>query len=86
MTAAGNKHSFLSARYKRIMTRRGYSRALVALAGTILETCWHLLSTNESYHDHGADYYTRRRPAPPSKRPAEGQRSNLHRHRGDECP
>jgi transposase len=37
MTAARQKKSFLSARYRRIRARRGHSRALVALARTILE-------------------------------------------------
>jgi len=56
MTAARQKRSFLSARYKRVRARRGHSRALVALARTILELCWHLLTTDEPYHDRGADY------------------------------
>jgi transposase len=37
--AARTKGTFLSARYKRIMTRRGHRRALVAVARTILQTC-----------------------------------------------
>ena len=57
MAAARTKRSFLAARYKRILSRRGHQRALVALARTILETCWHLLSTGQSYRDLGADCY-----------------------------
>ena len=62
MTAARQKKSFLAARYKRVRARRGHSRALVALARTILELCWHLLTTDQPYRDRGADYYDRRRP------------------------
>ena len=62
ISAARTKRSFLAARYKRIMSRRGHQRALVALARTILETCWHLLSTGQPYRDLGADYYAKRRP------------------------
>ena len=36
-------------------------RALVALARTILELCWHLLTTDQPYRDRGADYYDKRR-------------------------
>ena len=46
MTAARNKTSFLSARYRRVRARRGHSRALVALERTVLELCWHLLTTD----------------------------------------
>ena len=62
MSVTRSKHTFLAARYKRIMARRGHRRALVAIARTLLETCWHLLVTRQPYHDLGADYYTRRRP------------------------
>jgi hypothetical protein len=58
MTAARQKTSFFSARYKRVRARRGHRRALVALAPTILELCWHLLTTDQPYHDH----YDKRRP------------------------
>ena len=58
MTAARQKKSFFSARYKRVRARRGHRRALVALAPTILELCWHLLTTDQPYHDH----YDKRRP------------------------
>ncbi len=34
----------------------------VALSRTILELCWHLLTTGQPYHDRGADYHDRRRP------------------------
>ena len=63
MTAARQKTSFFSARYKRVRARRGHRRALVALAPTILELCWHLLTTDQPYHDH----YDKRRPGPAIK-------------------
>lgn len=61
MATGRTKDTFLSARYKRLMARRGHNRALVA-ARTILEACWHLLSTGQPYHDLGGDYYAKRRP------------------------
>lgn len=62
ISASRTKHSFLAARYQRVMSRRGHKRAVVALARTILETCWQLLTHDRPYHDLGSDYYSKRRP------------------------
>lgn len=58
--AARTKGTFLSARYSRIVRRRGPNKAAVAIAHTILLAVHHILSTAEPYHDLGADFYTRR--------------------------
>ena len=60
--AATRTDTFLAARYRRIRTRRGHLRALVAIQRTMLTAIWHVLTTSQPYHDLGSDYYTRRRP------------------------
>jgi len=61
--------SYYGALYKRIARRRGPNKAAVAVAHSILETAWHLLSTGATYEDPGADYFERRQdPAREAKR------------------
>jgi transposase len=62
LSAARSKDTFLSARYKRVASRRGHHRALVALERTMLTAVWQILTTGKPYHDLGGDYYIRRRP------------------------
>ncbi len=60
-TAAAKTDTFLGARYRRLVRRRGKQRALVAVARSILVIVWHLLNDpNARYVDLGSDYYTRR--------------------------
>jgi transposase len=54
------KGSYYSALYSRIARRRGPNKAAVAVAHSMLETAWHLLSTGALYEDPGADYFERR--------------------------
>lgn len=49
------RHSFLSARFKRVCARRGYSKAVVATQHSMIVAIWHMLSTGEPYHDLGGD-------------------------------
>lgn len=58
--AARAKGTFLSARYSRIVRRRGPNKAAVAIAHSILVAAHHMLSTGEIYQDLGADFYTKR--------------------------
>ncbi len=68
-SAARTKGSYYSALYARIARRRGRNKAVVAVAHSILETAWHLLSTGALYQDPGADYFERRHdPAIEAKR------------------
>jgi transposase len=60
--AIKRKNSFLSARFKRLAARRGFTKALVATEHAMIIAIWHMLSSGTSYHDLGADYYTRRTP------------------------
>ena len=56
---ARTKNSYYPAQYARIARRRGPNRAAVAVAHSMLETVWHLLTTGALYQDPGADYLQR---------------------------
>jgi transposase len=62
LAASRSKDTFLAARYRRLVTRRGKRRALVAIEHTILTAVWHMLRNGEAYDEPGADHYTRRDP------------------------
>jgi transposase len=62
MAAAHSKNTYLSVKYRRLATRRGTVKALVAIEPTMLVTIWNLGTTAALYTDPGADYYTRMRP------------------------
>jgi transposase len=67
--ASRTKSSYYSAQYSRIARRRGPNKAAVAVAHSMLEVVWHLLSTGALYQDPGADYFERRHdPAAEAKR------------------
>jgi transposase len=67
--AARSKGSYFSAQYSRLARRRGPNKAAVAVAHSILETAWHLLSNGELFVDPGASYFERRHdPAREAKR------------------
>ncbi|MGP4088319.1 IS110 family transposase [Streptomyces sp. KR55] len=58
--AAARTNTFLGARYKRLVKRRGHGKALVAVARSILVIVWHLLSDPDArFHDLGSDYHLR---------------------------
>jgi transposase len=54
--------SYLGAKYRRIASRRGPSKALVALERAMLVIIWQMNRTGACYQDLGLDYYTRRDP------------------------
>jgi transposase len=58
--AARTKDTFLAARYRRLVARRGPNKAAIAVAHTMLVIAWHLLTTGEPYRDLGGDYYAKR--------------------------
>jgi transposase len=66
--AARTKGSYYSAQYVRIARRRGPNKAAVAVAHSMLETAWHLLTTGALYQDPGADYFERHDPGQEAKR------------------
>jgi transposase len=59
--AAARTDTYLGAQYRQIARRRGPNKAAVAVAHSIIEIVWHLLSTGAVYEDLGADYFERRR-------------------------
>ena len=62
MSAARSKDTYLSAKYRRIASRRGPIKAIVAIEHAMLIAIWHMLTTGAFYNDPGGDFYTRRNP------------------------
>lgn len=62
LSASRSKDSYLSARYRRIVSHRGKQRAIVAVEHSILTAVWFMLTNNIDYHDLGADHFTQRDP------------------------
>jgi transposase len=58
--AARTKGSYFGAQYRQIAHRRGPNKAAVAVAHSLLDVIWHLLSTGEHFADPGVDYYHQR--------------------------
>lgn len=59
-TAARGRTTFLSARYRRVVKRRGKGKAMVAVARSTLVIIWHLLADPTTrYHELGADFHDR---------------------------
>ena len=59
--AARTKGSYFGAQYRQIAKRRGPNKAAVAVAHSLSDLVWHMLSTGECFHDLGDDYFQRRR-------------------------
>jgi hypothetical protein len=55
--AARTKHTYLSARYRRLASRRGKKRAKVALEHDILIAAWYIMRDGVDYADLGGDYF-----------------------------
>src|SRR5665213_2742478 len=62
LSAARSHDTYLAAKYRRIASRRGPMKALVALEHAMLIAIWNMLQTGEIYTDPGGDFYTRRNP------------------------
>jgi len=59
-SASHSKDSYLSAQFKRIAARRGRKRAIVAVAHTILITCYFMIKNGTGYKDLGSDFFDKR--------------------------
>lgn len=59
--ASRTKGSYAQAFYRRLASRRGKKRANMALARTLLESIWYMLTRGEPYQDLGGDYFDKRR-------------------------
>jgi len=57
--ASRKKDSYFSAQFKRLASRRGIKRALVAVAHSILIIAYTMLKKAESYIEAGGDYFER---------------------------
>lgn len=57
--ASHTKNTYLSAQYRRLASRRGKKRAIVAVGHTILRIVYHMLKQRVSYKDLGNDYFDR---------------------------
>ena len=55
--AARTKHTYLSAWYRRLASRRGKERAKVALGHGISITAWYIMRDAFDCADLGADYF-----------------------------
>ena len=67
--AARTKGSYFSAQYARIARRRGPNKAVVAVAHSILNTAWHLLTNGALFQDPGGQFFERHHdPAVEAKR------------------
>jgi transposase len=58
--AARTKGSYFGAQYRQLAGRRGPNKAAVAVAHSLIEVVWHLLTTGETFHDLGPDYFHHR--------------------------
>jgi len=59
--ATKRKRGYLSAQYRRLASRRGQHRAIVAVGHTILVAAYYILRDEVAYHDLGADHFDRLR-------------------------
>ena len=62
MSAARSKDTYLGAKYRRIASRRGPIKAIVALEHAMLIAIWNMARTGTLYDDPGSDFYTRLHP------------------------
>ena len=62
MSAAHSKDTYLAAKFRRIASRRGPIKAIVAIEHAVLVAIWHMLTNGVFYEDLGGDYYSRRNP------------------------
>ena len=59
-SASRSKGTYLAAQYRRLASRRGDKRAIIAVAHTILVTIYHLLRDGTTFHDLGGNYFDQR--------------------------
>ncbi len=76
MSAARSHDTYYAAKYRRIASRRGPVKAVVAVEHAMLITVWNMMQTGETYNEPGGDYYTKRSPER-AKRRALDQLRNL---------
>jgi transposase len=58
--ASRSKGTYFSAQYSRLAKRRGANKATVAVAHSILDVAWHLLTNGTLYNDPGPQFFESR--------------------------
>jgi transposase len=76
LSVARSNNTYFAAKYRRIASRRGPVKALVAVEHAMLTAAWHMLTTGALYQDPGADYFSLRAPSKTKAR-AIGQLESL---------
>jgi len=59
--ASRSRKTYLSSQYRRLASRRGKKRAIVAVGHTMLVMIYHILRDEIDYHELGPDYFDRLR-------------------------
>lgn len=59
LSIAQTHGTYFAVKYRRIASRRGPIKAIVAIEHAILTATWHMLRNGEAYIDPGADFYTK---------------------------
>jgi transposase len=57
--ASRKKGSYLNTLYVRLKLRRGAKKAIVAVAHSMLQSIWYMLSMNIDYRDLGPEHFNR---------------------------
>lgn len=60
--AARTRDCFLAALFNRIAHRRGFKRAVIAIAHRILTIAWSIIRDGTEYREHGGDHFDRLHP------------------------
>jgi transposase len=60
--ASRTKDTYLSAQYKRLVSKRGKKRAVVAVGHTLLTIIYHMIKNKMIYHELGKDHFIRLKP------------------------
>jgi transposase len=66
--AARTKGTYLSAQYRRLSTRRGKKRAILAVAHSMLVMAYYMIQRQEPYREAGADFFDRLQPEDTARR------------------
>ncbi len=62
LSAARSHDTYLAAKYRRIASRRGPVKAIVAVEHAILIAIWNMITDGDFYDDLGGDFYTKLNP------------------------
>jgi transposase len=56
-SSCARTHTHLGNRYRRLATRRGRNRAVLATGHSLLTAAWHMITTDTPHHDLGPEHY-----------------------------